>query len=143
MESQSNPSGEKPFSCLPGRGEEIVSFIGALYLPSLPGSFEARAEKSERSAEAFGSPGREAVRASSLLGGALARAGKVTGFFSEWDGLFPALSRAYAFSKLEGDVVVLEARSGLRAKRRRFDEAEIEKALNEHIGGARVRVKIV
>lgn len=143
MESQSNLSDKKPFSCLPGRGKEIVSFIGGIYLPSLPGSFEARAEKSERSLATFGAPGREAQRASALLAGALGRTVKVAGFFSKWKSLLPDLSKAYSFCKLEGDLVVLEAPPGSRLKMRKFDEAEIEGALSRYMGGEKLKIKIV
>ena len=143
MAFQSDPSDKEPFSCLCGRGEEIVSFIGGAYLPSLPGSFEARAEKSSRSREAFGTPGRGAEKASGALPESLGRATKVARFFLEWKGLLPDLSGAYSFSRLEGGLVVLEAPPGSWAKRRKFDEAAIEEALNERLGGEKVKVKIV
>ena len=38
---------------------------------------------------------------------------------------------------------MLESPFGARLKRKRFDEAEIEKALSEYMGGERVKVKIV
>lgn len=143
MEYRSNLSDKEPFACLPGHGEEIVSFIGGIYLPSLPGSFEARAERAERSAAAFGTAGREAKKASGVLGEALGRAAKVADFFSQWGSFLPDLSAVYSFSRFEGDQVVLESPFGARLKRKRFDEAQIEKALSEYMGGERVKVKIV
>ncbi|MBR4399896.1 MAG: hypothetical protein IKT06_03085, partial [Aeriscardovia sp.] len=132
MEYRSNPSDEKPFCLRPGRGEEILSFVGAPYLPlPLPGSLEGREEKAEKARESFGRPGREAEGAWSLLEASLGLSLEVARFFSVWESLLPDLSGAYRFLRLENGEVLLEALERGRIKRKKFDEAEIEKALND------------
>ena len=56
--------------------------------------------------------------------------------------MLPDLSRAYRFLRLEGDEVYLEALNPSWLKRKKFDEARIEKVLNEYLASGTVKVKI-
>lgn len=144
MEYPSSRSDEKPFCLREGRGEEIISFVAGRYLPlPLPGSLEFRVEKAERILEGFGKPGREAKKLSVLFDPVIRRSFEISQFFLNWQEILPDLSRFYRFSRLEGEEVSIEALHPSRLKRKKFDEARIEKALNEHLRSGEVKVKIV
>lgn len=144
MEYPSSLSDKKPFCLQEGGGEEIISFVAGLYLPvPIPGSLEYRQEKAERILENFGKPDREAKPLSELFSSQIRRSFEVSQFFSEWHKILPDLSRCYRFSKLEGEEVLIESLHFSRLKRKKFDEARIEKALNDHLRSGKVAVKIV
>ena len=144
MEYRSNFSDKKPFCLREGGGEKIVSFVGGMYLPlPLPGTVEVRQEKAEKAREEFGKPGREVKKLSGLFGGSLRKSAEVGRFFMEWENLLPDLSRAYRFLRLEGGQVVMGALNSSWLKRKQFDEARIEKVLNEQLSSGTVKVKIV
>lgn len=140
---RSSVSDKKPFCLKEGGGEKLISFVGGLYLPArLPGSVEVRQEKAERIREEFGSPEREVKKLSGLFAGPLRRSAQVGRFFLEWENMLPDLSGAYRFLRLEGDEVYLEALNPSWLKRKKFDEARIEKVLNEYLASCTVKVKI-
>ena len=144
MQYPSSPSDRKPFCLTEGGGEEIISFVAGPYLPlPLPGSLEAREEKAEKVLEEFGKPGRQAKKLSGLFGPVIRRSFEVSQFFSKWQEILPDLSGAYRFSRLEGKEVFLEPLRPSWLKRKKFDEARIEKVLNEHLSLGPVKVKIV